>query len=195
MTRSTMLMSRLAGLRTHLDPAALQRLARQAGWAGALGAALLVLALAGGAISRAQIEEARQRLAGERGRLAQAAVVARVDLRSDRERIAAYYAERFPAESVVAERLGLLYGKAGEHGIEIRRVDYRSIKEPGSPLRRIALTVPVQGEFPHIHGWLSAVLMDMPELGLEALSIKRNGSEASTLEAELRLMVYVRAGQ
>lgn len=195
MNRAERLTALLRVLQRSSAAGALRGMVREAGWAGALGIGLMVLAVAGGTVARQGFEHERSRLAAERTRLTQGAVAANTDRRSDRERLAAYYAARFPGESRVAERLGVLYARAGEHGIAIRRVDYRSAREPGTPLQRIALVLPVQGEFARIHGWLSAVLVDMPELGLEALSIKRSGSELSTLEAELRLMLFVEAGR
>ncbi|MCW5581326.1 MAG: hypothetical protein KIS72_08295 [Luteimonas sp.] len=169
---------------------------RRAGWAGGLGGGLMVAALAGGLLLDRHVEGARADLARERARLMRAELAAREGpADSDRARLERFYARRFPGESELPARLGKLYAAAGTHGIAIRRVDYRMVAEPATPLQRVALVLPVQGDFPRIHAWLSAVLVELPELALEGLSIRRAGSEASTLEAEIRLAILVGAGR
>lgn len=174
----------------------LRALMRRCGWTGALGAALIVLALAAGVVGDRYAEEVRGQLARERAalmRAKQAETAAPVV--SDRSRVEGFYADRFPGASELGVRLGRLYSAAQAHGLDLTRTDYRIAAEPGTPLRRVALVVPVSGEFPSIHAWLSDVLVALPELALEGLSIKRSGSEARRIEAELRLVLFVEEGR
>jgi hypothetical protein len=174
----------------------LRRLARRAGWAGALGAGLIVSALVGGMLGDRLVDEAGRDLAREAARLKRAQEVSAADRGGgERERLERFYATRFPGESQLEARLGALYAAAAAHGIVIRRADYRVAAEPATPLQRVALALPVQGEFARIHAWLSAALVAMPELALEGISIKRAGSEARATEAELRFVLFVGAGR
>lgn len=175
---------------------ALRALVRQCGWAGGLGAVLIVVALVGGTWGDRYAESVRGELAQERARLMRASwVEATAPAESDRSRVDRYYASRFPGASELGARLGRLYAAAQAHGLDFARADYRIAAEPGTPLRRVALALPVQGEFPRIHAWLSEVLVALPELALEGLSIKRTGSEARRIEAELRLVLFVEEGR
>lgn len=175
---------------------ALRALMRQCGWAGALGAALIVLALAAGILGDRYAEDVRDELGRERAilmRAKRAGTAAPVE--SDRSRVDRFYADRFPGASELGVRLGRLYAAAQAHDLDFTRADYRIAVEPGTPLRRVALVLPVQGEFPRIHAWLSEVLVALPELALEGLSIKRSGSEARRIDAELRLVLFVEEGR
>lgn len=171
---------------------ALMNLARRAGWAGALGVVLITIELVARLLLDHHVADVRSELAREHARLLRAqATVAAGQVDSERTRLARFYAQRFPGESALPARLARVYAAADAHGIAIRRVDYRMAAEPATPLRRVSLSLPLQGDFPRIHAWLSDVLVQLPELALEGLSIRRAGSEASTLEAEIRLVLFV----
>lgn len=172
-----------------------QRMLRELGWVGGAGLALIGAALIGGHLVRQVQDERRDNLATQRDRLLRAAATAPSAPTGGRAQLDAYYARRFPGESVLPQRLAELYTRADTHGIAIRRVDYRVAAEPATPLQRTTLDLPVQGDFARIHGWLSDVLVAMPELGLEAISLRRAGSESASIEAELRLVLFVGAGR
>lgn len=169
------------------------RAVRRAGWAGALGAILLAVALVGGAFGRAALDARRYALDAERIGLARsdrAAVAARAGS-SPTERISDFYA-RFPALRELPRTLTRLHAHGDRHGLSFERADYRSSEEAGTPLLRVSLNLPVRGEFGQIYGWLSELLGDMPEVALEALSVRRGDSEVGLVDAEVRLAVFVR---
>lgn len=173
-----------------------RRLGRRCGWAGALGGGLIMLAIVAGTLGDRHAEGVRGNLARERARLMSAQLSERTGpVESDRARLEGFYTSRFPGESALGSRLGRLYAAAAEHGLEVSRVDYRIAAEPGTPLRRVALSLPVRGEFSRIHAWLGEVLLALPELALEGLSIRRAGSEVRSIEAELRLVIFVAEGR
>lgn len=173
---------------------ALINLVRRAGWAGALGVVLITIGLVSGLLVDRHVADVRRELAREHARLLRAqATAATGQVDSERTRLARFYAKRFPGESELPARLARVYAAADTHGIAIRRADYRMAAEPATPLRRVSLSLPLQGDFARIHAWLRDLLVQLPELALEGLSIRRAGSEASTLEAEIRLVLFVRA--
>lgn len=192
-------MTLAAGIHTSLAHAAryrLKRLVQRAGWAGAVGGVLIAAASIGGLLADAHIDEARSELARERARLMRALPGASAHTQeSDRTRLARFYTSRFPGESELSARLGQLYAAADAHGVAIQRVDYRRAAEPGTPLLRVSLALPVQGDFTRIHAWLSDLLVQLPELALEGISMKRAGSEASTSDMEIRLALFLEAGR
>lgn len=170
----------------------LRRALVRAGPMGMAGAALLVVAAAVGQIGGGWADAERDELSRERARLLRMERAAEDAVPSARAGLEAYYLARFPSAAALPDRLTRLYALAASAGVEVRRVDYRSAAERATPLQRIALAVPVQGEFARIYGWLDAVMTELPEVGLESISIKRANSEASTVETELRLVMFVR---
>lgn len=172
---------------------AVYRASLQAGPAGWLALAVLLAAALLGGGGHLWLDAERTALQQQRAQLQRDALQPPAGS-APRERLEAYYAERFPPAAAMSERLSQIYALARREGIVIKRADYRSVAERGTPLQRVALVLPVQGEFARIYRWLDAVLVEMPEVGLESISIRRTGSEASQVEAELRLMMFLRDG-
>lgn len=169
------------------------RALRRAGWAGGLGAILAVAALAVYLGGHASIEARREALDAERERLMRAGTAesAARPQPAAGERLADFYAG-FPTLQALPRTLTRLHTLADAHALDLERTDYRSAEEPGTPLVRVALSLPVRGDFGQIYGWLSALLGDMPEVALGALSVRRDDSEIGLVDAEVELSVFVR---
>lgn len=167
--------------------------ARRAGWAGALGVALLVGAALVHVVGGAALEARREALGAERTRLLRAdpAAVAVPDGATPAERLADFY-RGFPPLRELPRALARIHAHADRHALDLERADYRSADEAGTPLVRVSVTVPVRGEFAAIYAWLSELLGDMPELALESLSVRRSDGEIAYVDAELRLALFVR---
>ncbi|MDY0013004.1 MAG: hypothetical protein RBS40_08960 [Rhodocyclaceae bacterium] len=172
--------------------ARLVRALQASAWAGAAGVALLAFAFAFGHAARTEQEAARAALARERASLLHQATQPGAARRSDRENLLAFY-RRFPPAGELPARLALLHRLAADQGVALARADYRISPEPGTPLQRVALGLPVRGAFAPVHGWLAEVFREMPEVALESLSLKREATEAAELALELRINLYVRA--
>jgi Tfp pilus assembly protein PilO len=171
--------------------ASLLRSVHRAGWAGAVGAGLLAFALAFGYTVAAEQGTRRQQLAAERTRLLQAAAAPVADQRSERERLEAFYA-RFPSAADLPARLQELHRLAEAHGVVLARADYRSSREAGTRLQRVSLSLPLSGAFEPVYQWLAEVLATMPEVAVEGLSLKREGTDAGEVDIELHLALFVR---
>lgn len=169
---------------------------RRLGWPGGLGVVLIAGAIMVGAVSDVRMSEEREALSAERRALTRSSQATQVTkVIPDRVRLDDFYASTFPGESALPDRLASLYSVAARHGITVQRVDYRTADEQGTPLRRISLRLPVQGNFVRIHAWLSDVLVAQPELSLESIALQRADSESGSVNAELRLSLYVGAGR
>ncbi len=167
------------------------RLLRQAGWAGALGLALLLSAFVLDAASAAVDAERRAALAAERARLLQGVVSAEAAQRGGPAHVGDFYTA-FPPLQTLPRALARLADLADSHGVNVDRTDYRSADQAGTPLVRVALSLPVQGRFSAVHGWLGEVLATMPEVALESLVVRRAHPGAELVEGELRLLVFAR---
>lgn len=170
-----------------------QRFARAAlriGWPGVAGLALAVVAVILGLVGERSYEAGKQVVAEERAALLRGDVRSRAPA-NERETVAAFY-DRLPPVAALPERLRRLHDAAEAHGVALERTDYRSAAEPGAPLVRVTLILPVRAEFANLYRWLDALLRDMPEVAVESLRIERETTATTAVDADIRLALYLR---
>lgn len=166
------------------------RLALNAGLPGALGVVLLAAAVLGGYVARADNDRRAAALAEEQGRIARSAS-APAPGDDGRTRVMEFFA-RFPPVGALPDSLRRLNEHAAAHDIDVQRTDYRSTVVSGTPLTLVSLAIPVQADAEALYVWLGALLREMPEIALESVSLKRETSDAATVEADIRLQLYLR---
>lgn len=166
------------------------RLAMNAGLPGVLGVVLLVAAVLGGYAGGADNDRRAGALAEEQGRIERnASAPAPGD--DERTRVVAFF-DRFPPVGALPDSLRHLNEHGAAHGIRVQRTDYGSTAVAGTPLTLVSLTIPVQTDAEALYVWLGALLREMPEIALESVSLKRDTSDAATVEADVRLQLYLR---
>lgn len=166
------------------------RLVMNAGLPGALGVLLLVVAALGGYAAGTDDDRRVAALAEEQSRMERNAS-APAPGSDDRARVAAFF-DRFPPIAALPDSLRRLNEHGAAHGISVRRTDYGSSAVPGTPLTLVNLTIPVEADAAALYVWLGALLLEMPEIALESVSFKRDTSDAATVEADIRLQLYLR---
>lgn len=168
------------------------RLFRSAGWAGVVGFGLLVFALSLDYFGNRTLAEEADALQQEAhvlaSRLRHPAVT---PVASDRQRLDAFYAS-LPRSSDLPELLVRLHGHALARGIRVESANYRSTPEAGTPLERITLELPAQGTYPLLRAWLEDVQTAMPEVALDAISLRRDSIGVTDVQARVRLLVFLR---
>ncbi|TVO60457.1 hypothetical protein [Denitromonas ohlonensis] len=169
------------------------RAVMRAGWAGAVGVALLAFALAFGLSTGSEQAAQAESLAAERAALLKVADVSVQPVLSDRDRLAAFYT-RFAPASELSSVLAKMHVAAAEHGLLPERGDYRSALVSGTPLVRVTATLPMRGSFDDLYAWLGQVLAEQPGAAVEQLSIKREQATAGQVSADVRVSVFVRGG-
>ena len=171
----------------------MMRAVMRAGWAGAVGVALLAFALAFGVSAGGDQAAQAEALAAERARLLKVAAAPAVPVLSDRGKLSVFY-ERFAPASELSVVLGRIHTAAADHGLLPERGDYRSALVSGTPLVRVTASLPMQGSFDDLYAWLGQVLAEQPGAAVEQLSIKRERATAGQIRADVRLSVFVRGG-
>lgn len=171
----------------------LMRAVMRAGWAGAVGLALLAFALAFGLSAGGEQAARAEALAAERASLLKVAAAPVAPVLSDRGQLAAFYA-RFAPASELSAVLAQIHTAAADHGLLPERGDYRSALVSGTPLVRVTATLPMQGRFDDLYAWLGQVLAEQPGAAVEQLSIKRERAADGQVSADVRLSVFVRGG-
>ena len=96
-----------------------------------------------------------------------------------------------PPAGIASQQIGELERLARAHDLELPRGQYSVAPVAGASLARWRLVLPVEGPYPALHAFLAAALERMPNLALDELKLKRERIEATELQAELRLSLYL----
>jgi hypothetical protein len=147
------------------------------GWPGALGAGLLLAALAVDLLLTPALEEtvlARQAEAARRALVPMAGERVRKPLALPRER----------AEAALPR----LFAAARHHGLTLDEGRYAETGKVGEN-RRLRVDLPVSGTYPALRAFLAEVLDENPALALERLELTRDDIGSTELEARLRFML------
>lgn len=168
-----------------------QRILRGAGWAGVLGVALTVFALAfdvSGNRPLADEADALERQARSLLRQQRHAVPLPP---TERERLDAYY-RAFPASDGLPDLLVRIHGYALARGLTADKADYRSTPVAGTPLEQVALELPLHGRYAELRLWLGDLLAELPGVAVDGLLLKRANIGAEELDARVRLVIFLR---
>jgi len=107
--------------------------------------------------------------------------------------VAADPLDTLPPADEAARQIGALERLARAHGIELPRGQYSANAQAHTGLQRWTLVLPVEASYPALHAWLADALAHMPNLALDELKLKRERIESRTLQAEVRLSLYLGA--
>ncbi len=167
----------------------LRRSADRLGAAGliglSLGAAALLLYLAGTLPGDATLAERQAQLAALRLKTAAPAATLPVQ--------AVDPLTTLPPAGEAAEQIGELERLARAHGIALPRGQYSTSTLTGTSLQRWQLVLPVEAAYPALHAWLAAALERLPNLTLDEFRLKRERIESKAVQAELRMSLFVEA--
>ena len=148
------------------------------GWPGALGAALLLSALAVDLLVSAPLEETvavRQADAARRALLPVVTERVRRPLAVPRER--------------VETALPRLFAIALQHGLSLDEGRYAEMGKAGDVGWRLRIDLPVSGSYTALRAFLADVLDENPALILESLELVRDSIEETELEARMRFVL------
>lgn len=104
------------------------------------------------------------------------------------EKLAGFY-HHFPRERNVPDSMEKIFSIAREQGIDIPQGEYKTANEGN--LVRFQMTFPINGEYLKIRNCLSEIMAQNPALALEKVSFKRSKIEDQSVEAEIRLDLYL----
>lgn len=173
-----------------LARAYISRYAMNAGLPGVLGVLLLAASFLGSYAGGVDNDRRTAALVEELSRMERSASESPSGS-DERTRVVAFF-DRFPPIGTLPDRLRRLNEHGAAHGIRVQRTDYGSTGVAGTPLTLVSLTIPVQADAEALYVWLRALLREMPEIALESVSLKRETSDAATVEADIRLQLYLR---
>lgn len=107
-----------------------------------------------------------------------------------REQLAEFY-RLFPAERYSPQWLGKLAVLAERNGLSLNQGEYKATHDKVGRLVRLQMTLPVKGEYLQIRRFLSALPAETPIIALENVQFARQNIADSTVEARIRLALYL----
>jgi Tfp pilus assembly protein PilO len=170
----------------------LKQLKEELGWQGMSGIALLLLAAAfmnfalnpleqKTALMRSQLEAAR----ANSGKVAKA-----FDTGVHKQDLSAFF-DALPEEKDVTDTLASIQNAAGRAGVELKQAEYHLDGKDG-PRVEYGMNFPAKGEYPRIRAFLSRVLADNPALALDQVNFQRDKISDTTLNASIRMTLFLK---
>lgn len=167
----------------------LRQWARRLGATGLVGLGLLAAALL---LQITRVDTLQREAVAQTGRLAAlrqtAAVAAATPAASPANPL-----DRLPPTGTISQQIGELEQLARTHGLQLPRGQYSVATQAGTSLQRWQLVLPVDATYPALHAFIAAALERMPNLSLDEIKLERERIESGTLQAELRLSLFVEA--
>lgn len=162
------------------------------GWPGVGGAVLIALALAFAASAliplEARIREVKADVEQLRARLQAAPTGAGATASGDP--LTNFYAF-FPPLGSTPEWLQRIFGLAEAQGLRLEAGEYKLKRDRDFKLVRYELTLPVRGSYPQIREFVSQVLTEVPASSLDEITLRREDSGSSTVEARIRITLHL----
>jgi hypothetical protein len=162
------------------------------GWPAVLGLALIAAAMGlqwlGVDSLRGQTAELRAETVALRQRSSQRPKQDDASVK----RLTDFYAG-LPAASVALDAVELIHQSAAKAGVKLATGEYRQVREGSSALLRYQLTLPARASYPSLRLWLDDVMNTLPSCALDEISFRRDDVGSESVEARLRLTLFMRA--
>lgn len=107
-----------------------------------------------------------------------------------RTRLDGFY-RHFQRDDGLTGRLARIHAIALGLGLEIKRADYRLDSQPGRRLDRYQMTLPVQGSYPTVRAFVSAVLRELPTVSLEQLQFQRKDLAEGQVDTQISFILHL----
>lgn len=166
------------------------------GWAGALGVMLIVFAAA---FYISAVKSLKQETTARREEATRLNARLRIGMSSPAaikpglpQQLHTFY-EFFPPPRTLPDWLARLNEIAGKHGLALERGEYKWIQERGWRLQRYQMILPVKGNYEQIRAFVADLLVAVPALAVNEITLKREGIAATTVEAQIKLTLFLGA--
>lgn len=162
------------------------------GWPGILGLGLLV-AIGVFYVSelvpqQTRIEDLRQQslqLRQQRAKLSDSDAP-----HAPAEKLAEFYAF-FPPPKDLPDLMQKIFGAAKRQSLILEHGEYRALRDSVGRLTRYQVTLPVRGAYPQIRKFVDDALAEVPALSLESIQFERRKIGDATVEAKVKMVVYL----
>lgn len=164
-----------------------------AGWQAQAGLALLVFAGGFGLLANLPVHAKAAQLRQQLSKAEAVHVPDRAGARAAGDQYDEFY-RRLPPRRSLPDMLGKIYRAADGNSVELAHGDYKFTPATLAHLAGLQVSLPVNGSYAQVKKFVVRVLNEIPTASLDELSFKRESTTATTLEARIRLTLYVGTG-
>jgi hypothetical protein len=160
--------------------------------AAAVGAVLVVLALATQTLLIAPLEQRRLALSAQtsRGAATQRGADNAAAADTPQAQLASFYSHFQPGVPL-ADGLGRVHQIATSLGIELSSADYQLSSPPDQKLARYRMNVNLRATYPLLRRFVGSVLRELPTLALDQIDVQRKEIGDTDLDVRLTLSFYL----
>lgn len=101
------------------------------------------------------------------------------------------FRNRLAENSERSELLKTIFSKAAEAGIPLAQGDYTLVAEAEGGYDKLQIILPIKGTYLQIRAFTKVLLEKLPPLSLDEISFRRDNIRSPTVEAKLRLTLYL----
>lgn len=169
----------------------LHRTAASLGGTGVLGVGVLVFC---GAFYVSTLQPAEQHLSEVHAQLArqgrQRPPVLDEDPAYSREALGSFYAF-FPPSEHLSDQIRKIYAVAEKQSFQLEQGEYRASRDNTGRLLRYQISLPIRGNYTQVRKFLAGVLADVPYLSVESIQFERHRASETTVDAKVKLVMYL----
>lgn len=104
------------------------------------------------------------------------------------------FRRNFPPAEHLTDELARVYRLAREAGLELLHGEYRSERATAG-LVPYRISLPVRGTYAELRAFIGAILVQVPFASVDTLRFERRKSAEAQIEAQVRMTIYLRAGE
>jgi Tfp pilus assembly protein PilO len=106
------------------------------------------------------------------------------------EQLAEFY-RFFPAQDTVTDAMAVLYNDAAQQNLSLEQAEYRLVHGRDDKLTRYEVVLPVKGGYVQIRKFIAQVLVDVPNLSLDAVNFNRQKIGDTLLDAQMKFTFHL----
>lgn len=167
--------------------------AARLGWAGWLGAGLLLLGLGAGFVGPRLLDRVNAQQSARNADMSEQLALLADPLRAERARdpLAAFVAT-LPPDSEVPDFVAAVERRAERGAVQIDRTEYHVQPVLGHAAERYRLHFPAHVDYLHLRPWIEGLLHDYPSVSIDELALHRAVDGGEELEATVGLSFLAR---
>ncbi|MDD5248618.1 MAG: hypothetical protein PHY45_06520 [Rhodocyclaceae bacterium] len=170
-----------------------RRLMREVGWPGIAGVGLMlcviVFRVEGMLPLREQVTQLQRDADVLRAKLAARRTSSQAV--NPANQLSQFY-EFFPDGNAMADTLERLQATAAAENLTLEQGKYRLASETIGQLARYDIVLPVKGAYPRVRRFIARALRENPSLALEGVSFGRQAAITIGVDAQVRMILYLK---
>jgi Pilus assembly protein, PilO len=96
-----------------------------------------------------------------------------------------------PPSNHIADLLEKIYGAAESQKLKLEQGEYRAVRSSVSRLTDYQVILPIKGTYPQVRKFVATALAEVPNLSLDSIQFERQKVGDSTVDAKVKLVLYL----